>query len=62
MLLIIYILAWFLVAATAGVLYLTGSVNEISLTLFGFLAMTLVFMGIVAVLPWWVSQPYSPKR
>ncbi len=60
MILTIYKLAWVLVAAAVGVLYLTGSFNEIALTLLGFLVSTLVFMGIVAVLPWWVSQSYSP--
>lgn len=62
MVLIIYILAWLLVAAAAVAAYLTGSFNETVLTLFGFLASTLFFMSIVAVLPWWVSQPYSAKR
>lgn len=61
MLLIIYILAWFIVAA-AGALYLTGSFNEMTLTFIGFLVSTLFFMSIVGVLPWRISQPYSPKR
>ncbi len=62
MLLIIYILIWFAIAAAAGVLYLTGNFNEMVLMLFGFLTTTLVFLGMIAVLPWWVSQPFSPQK
>lgn len=62
MLIKVYILLWFVVAAAVGVLYSAGNLNEMWLTIFGFLFSTLFFAGFVAVLPWWVSQPYSPKN
>lgn len=61
MLIVFYVLIWFVVAASAGILYLTGNFNEMTLTIFGFLVSTLFFMGIVAVLPWWVDKRYSYK-
>lgn len=57
----IYGLVWFLVAATAGGAYLTGFFNEITLTIFGFVVSTLVFFGIVAMLPALMNDHYSPK-
>jgi hypothetical protein len=59
MLIIIYALIWILVAAAAGVLFVTGSFNETTLTIFGFLTSALFFTGLVAVLPWWVDKRYS---
>jgi hypothetical protein len=50
-----------LVAAAAGILYLAGYFNPLMVTVFGFLVSTLFFMGIVAVLPWWVDKQFSPK-
>ena len=61
MVIIIYTLIWLLTAAVAGLLYFTGNFNELTLTVFGFIFSTLVFMGISAVLPWWVDKHYSPK-
>jgi hypothetical protein len=60
MLIKIYFLIWFVAAVAAGVLYLSGSFNDIWLTIFGFFFSTLFFMGFVAVLPWWLSQPHTP--
>jgi hypothetical protein len=62
MLIKVYILLWFVVAAAAGVVFSAGFFNEMWLTIFGFLFSTLFFMGFVAVLPWWLSQPFSPKH
>ncbi len=59
--LIIYVLIWFLVAAAAGVVYLTGNLSEITLTVFGFIFSTLFFAGLVAVLPFWVNERHSWK-
>lgn len=61
MVIIIYALIWLLVAASAGFLYFTGNFNEVTLTVFGFLISALFFMGIVAVLPWWVDKRYTWK-
>lgn len=59
--LIIYVLIWFLVAA-AGVVYLTGYFNEMTLTIFGFIFSTLAFAGVVMVLPFWVDERHSWKH
>ena len=59
MILIIYALIWLFAAAFAGFLYFTGNFNELTLTVFGFIFSTLVFMGMIAVLPWWVDKKYS---
>jgi hypothetical protein len=57
----IYALIWLFTAASAGLLYFTGNFNELTLTVFGFIFSTLVFMGFVAVLPWSVDRRYSWK-
>ncbi len=59
MLVVIYAVIWLLTLAAAGILYLTGNFNELTLTVFGFIFSTLVFMGMTAVLPWWVDKRYS---
>jgi hypothetical protein len=61
MVVMIYALIWLLTAASAGLLYFTGNFNELTMTVFGFIFSTLVFMGMVAVLPWWVDKQYSWK-
>jgi hypothetical protein len=61
MVIIIYALIWLLTAASAGLLYFTGNLDELTLTVFGFIFSTLVLMGFVAVLPWWVDKQYSWK-
>ena len=57
----IYALVWFLMATIAVATYAGGFFNEFTLTIFGFISTTLVFMGLVAVLPSWVDDKYSPK-
>ena len=57
----IYALVWLLAIAVAGLFYFTSNINEITLTIFGFVFSTLVFAGLVAVLPWWVDRRYSWK-
>ncbi len=54
----IYGLAWLLVAAATGVLFFAGF-SEVSLTILGLVAATLVFAGLTGVLPWWVDKHYS---
>jgi hypothetical protein len=61
MLVVIYAFAWLLVAAAAGILYLTGYFDQVMLTIFGFLVSTLFFAGVVVVLPWWVDKLYQPR-
>lgn len=55
----IYALMWLLVSGAAGLFYFTGNLNELTMTIFGFILSTLVFAGLVAVLPWWVDKNYS---
>jgi hypothetical protein len=57
----IYALIWLLTGASAGLLYFTGNFKELTMTVFGFIFSTLVFMGLIAVLPWWVDKQYSWK-
>lgn len=61
MVMIIYGLIWLLMGAVFGLLYLTGYFNELALAVGGFSFSTLFFMGIVAVLPWWVDKRHSWK-
>ena len=57
----IYALVWLVVAGAASLFYLTGNFNELTLTVFGFVFSTLLFTGLVAVLPWWMDKRYSWK-
>jgi len=57
----IYALIWAFMIASAGLLFLTTSFSEVTLTIFGFALSTLVFAGIVVVLPWWVDKRYNWK-
>ena len=59
MVVIIYALIWLLTMASAGILYFTGNFNELTMIVFGFISSTLVFMGMIGVLPWWVDKRYS---
>ncbi len=55
----IYALTWLVLLAAGCFLHFTGNFNEVTLMLFGFVLTTLVFTGLVAVLPWWVDKNYS---
>ena len=55
----IYALVLLLVGATAWLFYFTGNFGEVTLTIFGFIFSTLVFAGLVAVLPWSLDKRYS---
>jgi len=57
----IYALVWVLLVAGAGLLYYTGQLNDLAVTVFGFIFATQTFMGFVTVLPWWVDRRYSWK-
>ena len=61
MYMLIYALAWIAAAAAAGVLFVTGNLNETAYAVFGFLFTTLFFGGLVAILPWWVDRFFAPK-
>lgn len=57
----LYALTWLFVAAAALATFMTGSFNSVSLTVFGFVVSTLIFMGLVAVLPALTNEHYSRK-
>ena len=59
MVVMIYALIWLLTAAAAGILFLTGNFSGTTQIVYGFILSTLVFMGMTAVLPWWVDRRYS---
>ena len=55
-----YALVWLLMMGMAGTLYSTGLVDEMTMVLIGFVSVTLVFIGMVAVLPWWTHH-HAPE-
>ena len=57
----IYSLIWLFVLAAAGISFLTGLFNAMTLPIFGFVFATLVVMGFVAVLPSLLDEHFSPK-
>ena len=57
----IYGLIWLFVLVATGVSYLTGSINAMTLPIFGFIFSTLAAGGFVAVLPVWLNDHFSPK-
>lgn len=56
----IYALVWFFAVAAAVALYLTGFFSLPVQALFGVIYVTLYALGIMAVLPLWVNEHYSP--
>jgi len=57
----IYSAIWLFVLAAAGVSYLTGSLTEMTLVIFGFVVSTLAAAGFLGVLPAWLDDHFSPK-
>jgi hypothetical protein len=57
----IYALIWLLVIGAAVVVGFTDNFNEVTVTVLGFIVSTLIFGGLIAVLPWWVDRQYSWK-
>ena len=54
-----YAFVWFITVASAALFYLLGAPSNLLLMAFGFAFATLLFMGIVFVLPWWVDKNFS---
>lgn len=61
MLVKIYFSLWVLTAIAAVLMLATGSVTMMTLSVFGFAAFGLTFMGMISVLPVWASHPEEPK-
>ena len=58
---IIYAFVWFAVMATALVVYLTGNLNSTAMVALGFISSTLIFMGLIAVLPSLMNEHHASK-
>jgi hypothetical protein len=54
-----YAFGWLITVASAALFYLLGAPSDLVLTIYGFAVATLLFMGIVFVLPWWVDKNFS---
>ena len=54
-----YAFVWFITIASAALFYLLGAPSDLVLMVFGFAFATLLFMGVVFVLPWWVDKKFS---
>ena len=46
-----YFYAWLVIAAIAGVFYVTGNMTMLAISVFGMIAFGMVFMGMMNVLP-----------
>ena len=57
----VYALVWLLAVGVASLFYFTNNINEVTFAIFGFVFSTLLFAGLVAVLPWWVDKRFSWK-
>ena len=58
----LYAFTWLFLLAVGGILYAAGLFNSVLLVGFGFIFSTLFFAGLVAVLPVWMNEHYSPKK
>ena len=47
----IYFYTWLVIAAIAGVFYVTGNMSMLAISVFGMIAFGMVFMGMMNVLP-----------
>lgn len=56
MVLKVYGLMWLVGGVAAAGFYLTGNLNPLMTVVFGFLSFGTVFMGMLALLPYWVKH------
>ena len=56
-----YALIWFFTAAAGAALYLFGELGTGAQMAAGFFTATVVFMGVVAVLPRWMENHFAPR-
>lgn len=59
MLVKLYALAWIVVAAATGALFVTGYLNEMTELILGFLFSALLFTGIIGIVPLWMEKHHS---
>jgi hypothetical protein len=55
----IYLAFWILVIVASGVVFAAGIISEMSLAMIGFASASLVFVGLIGLLPWSVDNYYS---
>lgn len=56
----IYFSLWGVLTIAMGLFYIAGILTMFTVTVFGFIAFGLIFMGMIGVLPFWSShQPLS---
>jgi hypothetical protein len=58
----VYFAIWTVFGIAAAIMFLTGNMTMLVLTVFGFVAFGLVFMGMMGVLPAEVSHPSARKQ
>jgi fatty acid desaturase len=58
----IYAVAWFMAAVAVGGVYLLGFLSETLLTIYGFVFSTLLFLGVIAVLPALMEERFLRSR
>ena len=47
--------------SNVALLSLSGHSNELTYTIIAFLASTLIWVAIMALLPWWIDKKHAPK-
>lgn len=62
MLIKIYETLWGLIGVAAFVLYLTGNLSEMAMVVFGFICFGMIFMGMISVLPFFVTHQTSARH
>jgi len=61
MLVKIYYSLWAIAAVAAVMVFATGNFTMLGAVVFGFIAFSLTFMGMISVLPDWAAHPVTPK-
>lgn len=61
MLLKLYAIFWMLFSLSLAAFFLTGNLSPLAVVVFGFISCTLIFMGIISVLPGTVAHPAPAK-
>lgn len=53
----VYLYTWLVITAAFLLLYLAGNVTMNTIVIFGFIAFGMIFIGMIAVLPFMASHP-----
>jgi hypothetical protein len=55
-----YWMLWALIVAAAVVTFASGSFTSMAAVVFGFMAFSMLFLGMISVLPVWATHPALP--